>query len=901
MRARWIVPIIVVGILACVCLPLGLIWLGGRLKHTPGAGPAVRIVGPNHGDRVPMERTVLVRSEARDTAGLVTQVELWVDGELQRVHGAEGLGDAAHLYAAQGWKPSSPGSHTVMARAVNSSGGVEQATIVVEAVEGIVGFGPEGEEVLASDLTTEAYVALEGQTVGDIAEIRGVPEDDILQINPELDADEPLVEGQVVQVPFDRGSASEEREEEEEESGVGPQLGGEEQQLAARVIYHDYQESMWATFLLENTGNVALESMRAAVTCAGEPPTEVQDDQPFLSRPDNRPPQGSMLHAGGLAFLAIEIGRFGADTTCEARFMFYSGDGGGGLATDRIVVAFTIEGERPSPSPIPQDPLGNIRRLIGRLRDRGHVLVTYENGCEDGTAPDPPDLHAEHGGGCDADVTWWSPCFSELGFTLYRYDATTAGDFVMISEFPPAQGAVWTTDAVPQAGDYYYYAVASNQFGDAASDISRAQVPVDACPAAAPSAESNLVTVEVEVLDGLVGSGYDRVYCLASLQGPPELRFPLDQDEFFLVEGSNFNIAEYLGGDHSRLVTVSADDALHVFFECYGWPQDGEPDLPDPLGDFTNLHWGEDWDGGLLIGHGDLFRLEYVINRVPAPDIPEEPVEGVAYEGYACPYVPVPQDLEVRADRLRWTWTDSLDYIEGFWILQNGLRAQWVDTSSVGTVSGEPDRYSLKLDDFLASPPCESGGYLSMVAGLKDEPWASDPCYNSVPSETVQLWGPRCEAQVTVRFDTIEFPWLDGGTAAVYGYLVALDEHLGLGLPYYDDPSFFRADPGITYRFADLGVLVARYEMVRAGEWVIGQYRASEPELSVDLDENTPLDITIELYELWSNEILCFSHVTNAALPPEGWARVNTTSSTFGSSEHGSCEVTYTVFGTASD
>ncbi len=903
MRARWMVLVVLIGILACVCLPLGLAWLGGRLKYTPGSGPPVRITNPHYGDRVPMEAVVLVQAEARDTANLVTRVELWVDGELQWVNSSDEPEGTAHFFAAQGWLPSSSGPHTVMVRAVDSSGAVEQATIVVEAVEGVIGFGPEGQEVYLDDLTSEAYVASEGQTLGGIAESRGVSEEDILETNPDLGADEPLAEGQVVLVPFAAGIIPEHGEELEEESGIGPQLVGDEgPQMAAQVIYHDYQEGTWATFLLDNIGNVALESMHAALSCGGEPSTEVQDDQPFLSRPDNRPPQGSVLHAGGLAFLAIEIGRIGVGTSCEAEFTLYSEDGGGGLATDRIVVPFTVEGERRSPSPIPQNPLGNIRRLIWRLRDRGHVLVTYDNGCEDETAPDPPNLHAEHGGECDVDITWWSPCFSELGFTLYRYDATTGGDFVMIGEFPPAQGDVWTTDTVPQAGDYYYYVMASNQFGDAASDISRAQVPVDACSAAAPSAESNLVTLEVEVLDGLVGSGYDRVYCLASLQGPPELRFPLDQDEFLLVEEPSFNIEEYLGGENSRLVTVSADDAVHVFFECYGWPQGGEPDLPDPLGDFTNLHWDEDWDGDLLVGQGDLFRVNYVINRVAAPDIPEESVEGGTYEGFLCPDIPVPCDLEVTEEgRLRWTWDWYLDGIDGFWISQNGLRVQWVDKSSVGRVSGEPNRYWRKLDDFLASPPCEGGGRLSMVAGLKDEPGASDPCGNSARSETVQRWGPPCEARVSVRFDTIEFPWLEGGTAAIYGYLVVNDEHLGLGLPYYPDPAFFRAYPDQTYDLGSLGPLVARYEMVSAGEWVIGQYRASEPELSVALDENTQLDIMIELHEFFTEEILCFSHVLSGALPPEGWARVNTTETTGGSSEHGSCAVTYTISGIASD
>ncbi|MGB9301908.1 MAG: Ig-like domain-containing protein, partial [Anaerolineae bacterium] len=147
MRKRWIVLVILVGMVACLCLSSGLVWLGGHLKHTPSSGPTVRIIDPHYGDRVPMERAVLVQSEASDATNLVTQVELWVDGQLQWVEGSQEPQGTSHFYAAQGWQPSSPGSHTLMVRALNSRGAVGQAIIVVDAVEGLFGVGPEGEEV----------------------------------------------------------------------------------------------------------------------------------------------------------------------------------------------------------------------------------------------------------------------------------------------------------------------------------------------------------------------------------------------------------------------------------------------------------------------------------------------------------------------------------------------------------------------------------------------------------------------------------------------------------------------------------------------------------------------------------------------------------------------------------
>jgi hypothetical protein len=777
MRVRWIVLIALLGIPACVCLPLSAVWLGGRLKHTPGSGPAIRIVTPHYGDRVPMERVMPVQSEASDTTNLVSQVELWVDGELQDIDGEQDPGGAGEVHPALSWQPSSPGSHSLIVRAVNGRGSVSQAIIVVEAVEGLFGFGPQGEEIYLGDLTSVLYVASEGETIANVSESRDISVEDILILNPDLDADQPLAEGQLVGLPFDPEVMPEE-ESEHEEPPVAPQSpeGEEAQQIAAQVRYHDYQEDAWATFTVENTGNFTLESMRAVVSCGPAPLSEVQHDQPFLSRPDSRPPQASLLHPGGLAWLAVEIGHIGAGTTCEGTFVFHSEDGGGGLGTEEVVATFTIEGQLPPSEPIPTGPLGDLRRLIWRIR-HGHRLETYVPGDETGGLPAPPSLEAYHTDGCEVDLSWCPQDASASSFHLYRRDAAIGEDFVWIAEFlPPDLTALpcqLSTDVVPQTGDYYYYLVAVNEAGDGASGIVRAQVPLEHCPVSVELAESDTVILEVDVVQGGVSGSYDRVYCLTSLHGPPETRFPLDQNEFFAVDENGYvNIEQYLGAENSRLVTVPATGPLVVFFECYGWPPGSDAELPDKLGEFTNTHFPEDWDGDILTGEDDRIRIQYRINPVTGPGAAPESGDAFISWDHPDPHCatepPAPYDLKLAGALfagwgLEWEWAGEERVIEGFWILCDGEKTKWVDVEDVdmlkeGTVPGAT-RYNEKLDAWLQpyELDCDEGCNLSVLAGLKEGPGTSNPCWNSPVSEEIPNFGGYCPGEINIRFDSVTF------------------------------------------------------------------------------------------------------------------------------------------------
>jgi hypothetical protein len=121
---------------------------------------------------------------------------------------------------------------------------------------------------------------------------------------------------------------------------------GEEQaeQMLAEVSYHDYQDEAWVTFSVENTGDVAFESMSAYLRRrSGEELANIRVNRPFLGGWSGRPPGNPSLAAGEGAVVAIEIGSQPTGIWCIGEFTFYSEDNGGGLATDTVYVEFVVE------------------------------------------------------------------------------------------------------------------------------------------------------------------------------------------------------------------------------------------------------------------------------------------------------------------------------------------------------------------------------------------------------------------------------------------------------------------------------------------------------------------------------------------------------------------------------
>jgi hypothetical protein len=132
-RGRFLIPLTaLLGLcfVLAVAAALGYFFLWPR----PEGRPVVLINSPRHGEQVEVGQEVTVRSVARDESK-VTRVELWVDGQLQETQTSNLPGGSSPFPLLASWRPSSPGTHTLIARAFNARGGRGQASVNVEAME----------------------------------------------------------------------------------------------------------------------------------------------------------------------------------------------------------------------------------------------------------------------------------------------------------------------------------------------------------------------------------------------------------------------------------------------------------------------------------------------------------------------------------------------------------------------------------------------------------------------------------------------------------------------------------------------------------------------------------------------------------------------------------------------
>jgi hypothetical protein len=212
-RIWWLVPVALALIALLVGAPMGLLWLAGRAADVREQPPRVAVRALQTGDRVAVDRAVLVEAVAMDDEG-VTQIELWVDGELVDVDESPDSASPAPALVPLEWQPDSPGTHTVVVRATNGGGVVNQEAIVVEAVEDLVAVDAEGREITIADVSEVYYVAGDGDTLDTISRMYDVDAAEIVALNPDLDP-VALAPGAVVAVPFDAVGFLEAREAEE--------------------------------------------------------------------------------------------------------------------------------------------------------------------------------------------------------------------------------------------------------------------------------------------------------------------------------------------------------------------------------------------------------------------------------------------------------------------------------------------------------------------------------------------------------------------------------------------------------------------------------------------------------------------------------------------------------------
>jgi hypothetical protein len=131
---RRTVAVVIALLLSVCCLAAVAGGLAYLLWPRPVARPMVLINSPRYGEQVRVGQTVTVRSIARGEEKVV-RVELWVDGQLQESQTSTLPGGTSPFPLFAEWQPSSPGTHTLVARAFNTQGARGQASISVEAIE----------------------------------------------------------------------------------------------------------------------------------------------------------------------------------------------------------------------------------------------------------------------------------------------------------------------------------------------------------------------------------------------------------------------------------------------------------------------------------------------------------------------------------------------------------------------------------------------------------------------------------------------------------------------------------------------------------------------------------------------------------------------------------------------
>jgi hypothetical protein len=208
-KAQRNILIVMGGVFVCCLLPLLGVLAYWLIAPRIGPGrPLVVIHQPASGQRVQIGRAVAVHSTARDERK-VARIELWADGQLQSSQTSSVAGGISPMTLMQGWQPTAPGSHTLVVRAFNSSGGSGQASVMVEvSTEAPPTPTPRPGETPTPVPTLPpgcaepvgAYLAQEGDTPESIAAATRVTAEQIRICNPDLPPG-PLPAGTVVLVP----------------------------------------------------------------------------------------------------------------------------------------------------------------------------------------------------------------------------------------------------------------------------------------------------------------------------------------------------------------------------------------------------------------------------------------------------------------------------------------------------------------------------------------------------------------------------------------------------------------------------------------------------------------------------------------------------------------------------
>lgn len=339
--------------------------------------------------------------------------------------------------------------------------------------------------------------------------------------------------------------------------------------------------------------------------------------------------------------------------------------------------------------------------------------------------------------------------------------------------------------------------------------------------------------IEIEAYQFRVDRDYDRVWCYVSLAGSAVERYEFEpQDEL------QWDIAQELAGENSRVMIIPRESPLQVMIECAGETVDlglgGGSGVVHHLGTYTAAHESEEWDGRQLIANGygesgEFFAAGY---RICSPSCEETAIQppllsdittGPRGEG---PY------------QIRWRWEGDEDWLRGFEMMVNG-------TFYDSLTSIPPDQTRLDLEEF--QPLCgEVLEFRLRAFGMNPE----DDTIQHSPFSNTAIWdGRTCPRTIMVSFLSLDGHGLSGQAGPLYGSFFANDQMLTAD--YRDGPPSFDArddteqylNPGQEINLASLFDVIEREARGCLGSSCTSNFAPSVNYLEVELGPTQSLTV----------------------------------------------------------
>ena len=249
------------------------------------------------------------------------------------------------------------------------------------------------------------------------------------------------------------------------------------------------------------------------------------------------------------------------------------------------------------------------------------------------------------------------------------------------------------------------------------------------------------VSVQVEALALQTGTAYESLHCYASMghlepQWYPDADHDQSTDESFAsLGGTDWDVAEHLGGDHAPVFTWPWNEPIPFDITCVGITSGGTDsvelgrvEIRAEPGIWDSIPRREESRGG-----EGVFELEYRIGRRPG---------GMGFPTILDDSIPSPFNLRIEGLTLHWDWEpdpedESPEPIDGFYV--------YVNNTKQFTIYGADER-SIFLPPEWLNPPCGLDYIFSMEA------WREDPEHPAGEPR----WSERSEPLVIERENALE-------------------------------------------------------------------------------------------------------------------------------------------------